>query len=82
VVQLYVRDVMASVVRPIKELKAFTKVSLAAGRTQRIALEVPATALAFHDRSMRRVVEPGEYEVQIGSSSADIRLRDTFFIDA
>jgi len=82
VVQLYVRDVIASVVRPIKELKAFTKVSLAAGRTERIVLEVPATALAFHDQSMRRVVEPGEYEVQIGSSSADIRLRDTFFIDA
>jgi beta-glucosidase len=81
VVQLYIRDVTASVVRPIKELKAFSKVSLAAGARHRVTLEVPASALAFHDRSMRRVVEPGAYELQLGRSSEDIRLRETFLIE-
>jgi beta-glucosidase len=79
--QLYVRDLTASVVRPIKELKAFTKVSLAAGATERVALEVPVSALAFHNRSMRRVVEPGAFELQIGRSSDDIHLRETLWID-
>jgi beta-glucosidase len=73
--QLYVRDRLASVVRPVKELKAFGRVSLAAGATARVAFRVPTDMLSFTGLSGKRVVEPGEMELQVGASSADIRLR-------
>jgi beta-glucosidase len=79
VVQLYIRDVQASVSRPEKELKAFAKVALAPGATQTIAFTLDETALAFYDPRLKRwVAEPGLFEVLVGSSSRDIRLTAQF----
>jgi len=79
VVQLYIRDVEASVMRPVKELKAFAKVALASGETQTVSFVLDETALAFYDPALKAwVAEPGLFEVQVGSSSRDIRLAATF----
>jgi hypothetical protein len=75
--QLYVRDVLASVVRPVKELKAFGRVALRPGESARVTFEVPTDMLCFTGPKGRRIVEPGEIELQVGASSADIRLRAT-----
>lgn len=74
--QLYVHDRIASMVRPVKELKAFGRVALDAGQTARVTFTVPVDMLNFTGQKGRRIVEPGDFEVMIGTSSADIRLRD------
>jgi len=76
--QLYVRDRVSSVVRPMKELKGFRRITLSPGDRKKLTFNVPIDLLAFHDRAMRLVVEPGEFEVMIGSSSEDIRLEGRF----
>jgi beta-glucosidase len=74
-VQLYVRDVEASVFRPDKELKGFLKISLEPGEERRVRFELDQRAFAFYDtNSGGWRVEPGEFEVLIGASSRDIRL--------
>ena len=73
--QLYVRDRLASVVRPVRELKAFGRVELAAGEAARLTFRVPVDMLAFTGMAGARIVEPGNFELAIGASSADIRLR-------
>jgi beta-glucosidase len=75
--QLYVRDLLASVVRPVKELKAFGRVALPAGESTRVIFRVPTDMLCFTGMEGWRIVEPGEFELQVGTSSADIRLRAT-----
>jgi beta-glucosidase len=75
--QLYVRDLLASVVRPVKELKAFRRVELGPGESARVTFELPTDMLCFTGLEGRRVVEPGEHELQVGASSADVRLRAT-----
>ncbi len=77
-VQLYVRDAVATVGRPVKELKSFAKVALAPGERKRVVLKLPVQELAFLDRSLRRVVEPGRFEVLVGASAENIRLRGAF----
>jgi beta-glucosidase len=72
--QLYFRDRVASVVRPLKQLADFDRIALAPGEARQVRFVVPATSFAFHDRTLRRVVEPGEIALMIGESSADIRL--------
>jgi len=74
VVQLYVRDVVASVTRPVKQLVGFARVALAAGAATRIRFTLDVSQLAFFDAAMRFVVEPGEFEIMVGASSADLRL--------
>jgi beta-glucosidase len=74
VVQLYVRDEIGSVTRPVRELRGFIRVALAAGETARVTFELAVRGLAFHDVALRRVVEPGEVTVLIGASSDDVRL--------
>jgi beta-glucosidase len=73
--QLYVRDLVASVVRPVKELKAFGRVELKAGESARVTFEVPTDMLCFTGMAGRRIVEPGAFELQVGASSGEIRLR-------
>ncbi len=80
VVQLYIRDPHASVTRPVKELKGFARVDLAPGERKRVAIALRVNQLAFYDRRMRLVVEPGEIEVMAGASSEDIRLRGSFTV--
>ncbi len=80
VVQLYVHDKFASVTRPVKLLKGFARVTLQPGEAKTVQFDLDARHLAFYDREMRYVVEPGDIEVLIGSSSQDIRLSGTFEI--
>jgi beta-glucosidase len=69
VVQLYVRDRVASVTRPVKELKGFQRVTLQAGETATVRFELPADQLGFIGRDMRHTVEPGAFQVWIGPDS-------------
>lgn len=78
VVQLYLHDVVASVVRPLMELKGFRRISLAAGEMRTVLFTLTAKDLEFLDAKMQSVVEPGEFEVMLGSSSQDIRARGSF----
>ena len=75
VVQLYIRDLVSSVTRPIKELKGFRKISLQPGETKTVALEITPESLAFHDIKMKYTVEPGEFEIMVGNSSRDEDLQ-------
>jgi len=66
---------VSSVTRPIKELKGFKKVSLQPGETKSVALDITPDLLAFYDINMKFVVEPGEFEVMVGSSSRQCDLQ-------
>ncbi|SNC77680.1 beta-glucosidase [Hymenobacter gelipurpurascens] len=74
VMQLYLRDLVSSVVRPVKELKDFRKVLLGPGQSQIISFTIDQDKLAFYNAQLQRVAEPGEFQLMIGSSSDDIRL--------
>jgi len=80
VIQLYVRDMVSSVVTPIKQLKAFKKIFLKAGEEKFIRLVLPISELALFNQQMKRVVEPGEFELQIGAASDDIKIRKSIFV--
>ena len=80
VVQLYLRDEYASMTRPVKELAGFCRVTLQPGEKKRVSFEISPSFLAFLDRDMRWKIEKGAVEVQIGSSSEDIRLTGQFGI--
>ncbi len=69
VVQLYAHDVAASVTRPVAQLVSYARVQLAPGEAAEVSFEVPASRLAFTDRRMRRVVEPGAIELWVGTSA-------------
>jgi beta-glucosidase len=75
VVQMYIRDCVSSVTRPVKELKGFQKISLEPGRKQTVALEITPESLAFYDINMKYTVEPGEFEIMVGNSSRDADLQ-------
>ena len=78
VVQLYLKDQVGSVVRPVKELRDFQKVFLKAGASQKITFTIDKEKLAFYNAKLEWAPEPGTFEVQLGSSSTDIRLKDNF----
>jgi beta-glucosidase len=75
VVQMYIRDRVSSVTRPVKELKGFQKVWLRPGETTTLELKITPESLAFYDVNMKYVVEPGEFEVMVGNSSRDADLQ-------
>lgn len=78
VVQLYIRDIFASVERPVMELKGFKRINLQPGEKRTIKFKLPTDLLAFHNVDLDLVVEPGTFKVMIGSSSEDIRLEGEF----
>jgi beta-glucosidase len=80
VVQLYIRDVLASLARPVMSLAGFQRVSLLPGRSETVTFRLTRDALKMLDEQMHWVVEPGEFRVMIGSSSKDIRLRGSFAV--
>jgi beta-xylosidase len=73
VVQLYLHDPVAQVVRPVVKLLGYAKVRLAPGESRRVSFTVPPEATAFTGLSGRRIVEPGEVELRLAASSADVR---------
>jgi len=75
VVQLYLRDPVAQVARPVRYLAGFARVSLRPGEARRVSFRLHADRTAFHGISGARVVEPGMLEIEVGSSSEDVRLR-------
>ncbi|MCX6335370.1 MAG: fibronectin type III-like domain-contianing protein, partial [Bacteroidia bacterium] len=77
IVQMYIRDKVSSVTRPVKELKGFRRVSLKPNETKTVTLEIKPEHLAFHDINMKYVVEPGDFEVMVGNSSRDEDLIKT-----
>lgn len=77
VIQLYVRDKISSVATPIQQLKAFKKELIKKGERIKVKLEVPVSELSLYNFRMDRVVEPGEFEIQIGSSSDNIIFKKT-----
>lgn len=80
VVQLYIRDEFASLPRPVKELKGFIRVSLQPGEMRTLTFHLAVNQLAYYDQELRLSVEPGRFQVMIGSSSADIRLQGEFSV--
>ncbi len=78
VVQLYLRDKVGSVIRPIIELKDFQKIQLNAGETKNIQFIIDKEKLSFCNAALQWITEPGDFEVMMGSSSSDIRLRTSF----
>lgn len=75
VIQLYIRDELASVSRPIKELKGFKRITLKAGESKKIMFDLGPEELLMLDKDMQRLVESGDFRIMIGASSKDIRLR-------
>lgn len=81
VVQLYIRDELASVARPIKELKGFQRIKLEPGEQQQLTFELTPEMLSMLDKDLQRVVEPGDFRIMIGASSKDIRLRSILTVE-
>jgi beta-glucosidase len=80
IVQLYIRDLVSTVTRPVKELKGFARISLNPGETRKVTFEITPEKLAFHNIAMDFVTEPGMFEIMVGSSSADADLKKTHLI--
>lgn len=78
VVQLYLRDRVGSVVRPVKELKDFQKIKLVPGESKTIRFTITKEKLSFYNDKLQWITEPGEFDLMIGSSSRDIRLQGEF----
>ncbi|MGQ9515253.1 MAG: glycoside hydrolase family 3 N-terminal domain-containing protein [Thermoproteota archaeon] len=81
IVQLYLRDAVASVTRPVKELKGFKRVTLKSEEVKIINFKLTPEQISFLDRDLNHVVEPGIFTVMVGSSSEDIRLNGSFEVN-
>jgi len=76
VVQLYINDVVASISRPVKELKGFKRIALEPGETKTVEFELPIETLGFYDKDMKFTVEPGMFTIMVGHSSENISQKD------
>jgi beta-glucosidase len=72
VAQMYIRDEVSSVTRPVKELKDFARISLNAGETKTVTFKITPAKLQFYNREMKRVVEPGTFQIMVGGSSVSL----------
>jgi beta-glucosidase len=83
VVQVYVGDLDSSLDRPVRELKAFTKIELTPGQSAPVSFELHARDLSYYSPDHGRwVLEAGDFEIAVGASSRDLRLRTTVTVDA
>lgn len=73
VVQLYIRDVVGSIARPVKELKGFQRLSIKAGETATATFTIDASKLKFYNYDLKEVVEPGEFDVMVGPNSRELK---------
>ena len=79
IVQLYISDKYSSITRPVKELKAYQRVSLKPGESKEIVFELNKSAFAYYDSEMNYVVEAGDFDILVGNSSRDEDLKNTNF---
>ncbi|HBL77184.1 MAG TPA: beta-glucosidase [Prolixibacteraceae bacterium] len=82
VVQLYIKDEVSSVTTPIKQLRGFKKINLKPGEKQSVSFNLKPEDLSLLDRNMKWIVEPGKFNVMVGSSSSDIRLEGSFNVSS
>ncbi|MNT60318.1 Periplasmic beta-glucosidase precursor [compost metagenome] len=80
VAQLYLRDMLASVVRPVLELKGFERVKLKAGESKTISFKIKPEMLQMLNANLKTVIEPGDFRVMIGSSSRELQLKETLTV--
>ncbi len=73
IVQFYIRDRFASIVRPVKELKGFQRIHLAKGESKTVKFDIDATTLSYFDSEGKAVLEPGDFDIMIGANSADVQ---------
>jgi len=78
IVQLYLRDKVGSIVRPVQELKDFKKIRLNSGESKTVQFTIGKEKLSFYNQQLQWVAEPGDFELMIGASSRDIRLKGNF----
>jgi beta-glucosidase len=78
IVQMYLRDRVGSIVRPVKDLKDFMKIYLKSGESKTIHFTIDKEKLSFYNQQLKWVAEPGDFDIMIGASSEDIRLKDSF----
>ena len=72
-VQMYIVDIVASIAPPVKKLKGFQKIFLKKGETRQVNFTIGAKELEFYNSDLQKIVEPGEFKVQIGTNSRDVK---------
>lgn len=80
IVQLYLRDVYASVARPVKELKAFQRVFIKRGEIRRVTFKLTEESLMFYNANLKWIAEPGEFEVMVGPNSREVSQNNFFYL--
>ena len=73
IVQLYIHDIAASIIRPVKELKGFKRVHLDAGESKTVEFEISEPMLKFYNADLQFVSEPGDFEIMVGPNSMDVQ---------
>lgn len=81
VVQLYIRDILSSVTRPVLELKGFQRIQIKAGETKELVFTITPEMLSMLNAEMKSVVEPGDFRIMLGASSRDLRLKETLTVN-
>jgi len=80
VVQVYINDKISSVTTPVKLLKGFDKIDLKGGESKVVSFTIPYEELSLWNSQMKKVVEPGDFEIMVGSSADDIHLKDVITV--
>ena len=75
VVQLYIRDMVCSISRPIKELKGFQRIHLAAGESREVSFDITPEMLKFYNADLKHILEPGDFEIMVGTNSKDVKMQ-------
>lgn len=73
VVQLYIRDLVASISRPVKELKGFQRIHLAAGESKEVNFDITPDMLKFYNAELKHVIEPGDFQIMVGTNSKEVK---------
>ena len=73
IVQLYIRDMVASISRPVKELKGFQRIHLAVGESKEVSFDITPDMLKFYNADLKHVIEPGDFQIMIGTNSKDVK---------
>ena len=76
IVQLYIRDMVASISRPVKELKGFQRIHLAAGESREISFDITPEMLKFYNAELKHVIEPGDFQIMVGGNSKEVKTQN------